>query len=167
MPWGHVGAPLVGAQSVGPNRPRGWAGTRPAPTSRLSGWLLVRGRVADTLAYRPLALSVLGFNGLRVSDLSIRNRHEQQPVLLDPMERYVLPIALGIRIRIFLKPLRKRLLHRAPVSITKVEVSQIVSVVKKQVPNFHVVQQLLSACILVILILVDPTVKCGFNLISC
>ncbi len=33
------GCPPVGGR-IGP----GWAGTRPAPTSRLSGWLLIGGR---------------------------------------------------------------------------------------------------------------------------
>lgn len=95
----------------------------------------------------------------RVSYLTILQCHQQNPVLLNPVERDVLSISLRIRVRIILQPFLKEFDHPASVRITKINVTKVISVVKKQMPNLHVLAQFFLAGILVVLIFVAAAVK--------
>jgi len=99
-------------------------------------------------------------SGFWESNFTICDRHKEYAVFLYPSKWDALSIALSIWVGISFKPFLKEFVFQlTAMRVTEVYLSQVVRMVKEQMPDAHVVGELLLSGVLVILVLVAASVN--------
>jgi hypothetical protein len=93
-------------------------------------------------------------SGFREGDLTVYYGHQQCAVFLYPSKWDTPSISLQVWVGILFKPLLKEFLQLTAMRVAEIDLSQVLRMVKEQMPDLHVVGELLLPSVLVILVLV-------------